>query len=613
MASAIPPEILLRVFLIYRDDILDHLSRAHRLHDWEIIRSFDGDCPVLWLTPSAVCARWRTVALGCTTLWNIIHLNNVPATRELLRRSGSAPLFVGPQELVRHYLSAEASSIFEACLALTLEHSQRIQSLDLTPFQSLFWSSPPTELLRAMEAATFPSLQVLKVSFENPYFASGFGKAVVRQWLISTVQNILSSYSLTELHLVPAAFPLTPHIRLISLRCLVLGDTNMKLCCQDVKSILRQVHQLESFALYIDDHHSCYRNDTENIVLPGLRELKLQGSPQPIIHFLTFITVQQVTALAIRTSDHRCKRDDCSSVLNVMDALSSWLNNFPDFRSFSCELWRNYTRIHLSSSLVLPFGVDPFMACCEPSDEREISSLSIPDDYNFTLCFCTDSFAQDDTQDDIEEDIPEEASALHAHRDIIQKIEHRLQSTMSAHFHLNGPSSSATLWIQMASRLAEVETLAVSFDGNSSSELFGIIFNVLGVPSTFSEDAALHPIPFYHLANLVLYKARFQSTENEADNSSPTDINSQSTEHESDYYIPPYTSDTPCTALSSLLNDRATFAHPILQLALKDCLGVTKDFVKSQLAPLAETVLSTREQDSKEMIWAIRRWTKERT
>ncbi|KAH8832559.1 hypothetical protein DL96DRAFT_1704619 [Flagelloscypha sp. PMI_526] len=50
--------------------------------------------PAIWAFPSMVCRNWRSVALECATLWDILHLDSVFWTERLLERSKQAELTV---------------------------------------------------------------------------------------------------------------------------------------------------------------------------------------------------------------------------------------------------------------------------------------------------------------------------------------------------------------------------------------------------------------------------------------------------------------------------------------------------------------------------------------
>lgn len=88
----IPVEILSRIFVSHKEEAV-HTSLLGAGGNGGLFESMVVPAPGLesslipWLATSHVCADWRSVALGCATLWNTIPLHNLEACREILRRS----------------------------------------------------------------------------------------------------------------------------------------------------------------------------------------------------------------------------------------------------------------------------------------------------------------------------------------------------------------------------------------------------------------------------------------------------------------------------------------------------------------------------------------------
>ncbi|KAH8794210.1 hypothetical protein DL96DRAFT_1738896 [Flagelloscypha sp. PMI_526] len=553
MAKELPSELLSYIFRFYRDDILSTIDCSSVL----IERGEDpayhetGECPFPWLTPSAVCAKWRAAALGCGQLWNILHLNSLSATKELLRRSKTSSLIVG-----RKAEDFSSPHVFEACLAQALEHSHRIKSLDISPLQKSEWSSLPIDLARAFESAAFPCLQVLRVGFRSSsvYDQLSFGCLVVHRWLELVVRKLLSSpsCSLMELHLTQMPATIVEYLNL-PLRRLVLTGAGANVDIHVVEDTLRNLHQLESLTLQFSTWDPDDTTTTQAIPLPRLNEMNIEACPLLIIHFLTCIAAKPAT-LSIRVSKDNHDPGYYESILRTIDAVLPWIVALPTLLHTSYAFWDDCTQMQFSSnSISPPITVirDPFLASAYPGEDMQVSSFVVSKDCNLNFFF--DAY-----------DVP-------LHSTIIKSFNTFLLSVQSASFYLHGYPDLSPLWIEMSSRLPAVETLTVSFSRNyhigqqsSSGRDIGHIL----AASDLTESS--NQIPYSHLETLVLFQANFKRAGG------------------------------PCigsTDLFSLLKNRALQAEPLLKLVLVDCFGITDDRVASDLAPLAEVLVQRNAEE----------------
>ncbi|PSR72236.1 hypothetical protein PHLCEN_2v11828 [Hermanssonia centrifuga] len=130
--DSLPAELLL--------DIFHHLA-THHYSDWSLQHHAEPTysraalTPVYsWVRVTAVCKRWRAIALQCSALWSHIIPIATPSTLRLLSLSKEAPLSVAyfdPRAHPSQGGSRHAVTAASSALGHTLQHIARIQRLEL--------------------------------------------------------------------------------------------------------------------------------------------------------------------------------------------------------------------------------------------------------------------------------------------------------------------------------------------------------------------------------------------------------------------------------------------------------------------------------------------------
>ncbi|KAH8823748.1 hypothetical protein DL96DRAFT_1615374 [Flagelloscypha sp. PMI_526] len=190
-ASTLLPDILEIIFLFHRAQVLEDYESYTIKYNLHVHSTPNGEFSAIpWLAPSQVCNHWRTTALRCASLWNTLLLNNPSATKELLRRSGTATLIATYKCRYNFVTDGWWRISFEerahTSFLQLLPHLDRVAVLDLrildiissyiTPEMQLslcelvvylnYWADmtwPATHLIRSIIARFHPSLKILDV------------------------------------------------------------------------------------------------------------------------------------------------------------------------------------------------------------------------------------------------------------------------------------------------------------------------------------------------------------------------------------------------------------------------------------------------------------------
>ncbi|KAH8832293.1 hypothetical protein DL96DRAFT_1581616 [Flagelloscypha sp. PMI_526] len=157
LVARLPNDILTCIFILHKDAVM----KDHRQGGQYARRQ--GFITIPWITPSYVCSSWRFITMNSSPFWSTLLLNNVSATRVLLRRSKQAPLDVGGT----YFANRDSVETLVDCLSLALQESHRIESLDLScvtfALQHATWRKVSQSLPAAFEGVEFPSLRTVTI------------------------------------------------------------------------------------------------------------------------------------------------------------------------------------------------------------------------------------------------------------------------------------------------------------------------------------------------------------------------------------------------------------------------------------------------------------------
>ena len=111
------PEVLSNIFIEYAALLPNPSKQQHSL------------CPVYlkWIAATYVCRYWRSVALGCTTLWRRLVFFNPEVTKEMIRRAKGSNLEVRIKGLIPQKLSA----VVDEALRMVIPELYHISTLHL--------------------------------------------------------------------------------------------------------------------------------------------------------------------------------------------------------------------------------------------------------------------------------------------------------------------------------------------------------------------------------------------------------------------------------------------------------------------------------------------------
>lgn len=150
-STALPPEILSEIFML-----------AAGIHA-KGAAAADSNIPTMrdLVRPSHVCKQWRSIALGCPTLWSFIDLRHPPEwVAELLARSKGAPLYVFVTgRKGKSYKSLDAKKWVKETLGMVLMSLERIRDLKLVVTPRL---SEAQEVLKLLDGPA-PLLEALAI------------------------------------------------------------------------------------------------------------------------------------------------------------------------------------------------------------------------------------------------------------------------------------------------------------------------------------------------------------------------------------------------------------------------------------------------------------------
>lgn len=150
----LPPELFTRVF-----KELTILS-PHGISPIRRHRKTPRQKEAPWLSQVNVCHRWRQIILSCSSLWSSLLLTREDLTREMITRSGVAPLEVN---------LAEGYKYIPGALRVALAQVQRLQSVSLyAPFGTAKW---PEDVLDHWTHQELPILKNLSLENSEPHYS----------------------------------------------------------------------------------------------------------------------------------------------------------------------------------------------------------------------------------------------------------------------------------------------------------------------------------------------------------------------------------------------------------------------------------------------------------
>jgi F-box-like len=116
------PELLSNIFIEYAA-LLPHPPMQRSL------------CPAYlkWIAATYVCRYWRSVALGCTTLWRRLVFFNPEVTKEMIRRSKGSNLEVR----IRGHIPQNISAAVDEALRMVIPELHHVSILHLELYKNV--------------------------------------------------------------------------------------------------------------------------------------------------------------------------------------------------------------------------------------------------------------------------------------------------------------------------------------------------------------------------------------------------------------------------------------------------------------------------------------------
>ncbi|RDB26658.1 hypothetical protein Hypma_005535 [Hypsizygus marmoreus] len=278
--SRLPPELLSWVFICLRDEYIFPKTRIEPK----------------WICVSHVCSRWRSTALACPRLWNVIDTEfGAMWVQEMIHRSGGTPLSFSGKMSWGNTLSVQS---------LLKDHVGRLRAVSLVSSSD----SHPAQLadfLASISQASVPHLESLGITFDFPKTLPGMP-------LLSTQgQTGLFLRSLELRDCILAWDKLVPMPTLTSLTISFCVDFEQP-SIDEVTAALRGMPllrelELEKALLEMDDDHVAPRR---NVHLPCLASLSiLKSGVRECSALLGYLTLLPTTCLKLEcclssTADH---------------------------------------------------------------------------------------------------------------------------------------------------------------------------------------------------------------------------------------------------------------------------------------------------------------------
>ncbi|KAH8833002.1 hypothetical protein DL96DRAFT_699856 [Flagelloscypha sp. PMI_526] len=550
----LPTEILAEIFHVHREKILSDVVYEDDFVRTASTLEIGTNSSILWLQPSHVCSIWRDTALAYPPLWNVIHLNNVEATKVLLRRSAQSPLHIS-RRLSRRQLKPREIGILVKCLKLVIHQSHRIESLDLSALALSNVKSLKT-LKDAFASVDLKALKQLKAPFEAPQaHLDGLARSL-SQFLGPIVQGLISSPSsvLTELSLLelPDGWDSIEVASLRSLEVDGLSEHQLPL----FEAGLRRLQHLETLSIYAEiSAAAAADNDSgDKIVLSQLRKLKLRGQPRIDLRFLSRLSCQP-SELVIGISQPEEQVDADGQVITVLEALQPWLKPLPLVCAVILHLSPYHLQIQFANVSIV-----------------RIDKPVFPQNIHFDLCAMLDDERHLDFSD------PGGVTAqLGPH--LLSTENFVFHFEQLGHFNL----SLARSWLNFAGTLSKLTTLEVIIYGRFLVQ--DLIFDALNVRSS-----AHGIIPFPALQTLILRMAQFEASARKKATGSRSDILQGL-----DAIWEDEDTSMPLSTLTSFLKDRVKVKKPIQRLVLDDCGGISVNFIDTKIRPLVGEVVLENE------------------
>ncbi|KAI0043946.1 hypothetical protein FA95DRAFT_330312 [Auriscalpium vulgare] len=289
--ARLPPEILCHIF--------SYLStRPPPHHDsW------------MWQTVTHVCMSWRAIAIASPLLWTHVDFRSYEWTREFLRRSQSAPLYVHTQD---HLLQPGGDL---ASIHWALEEMPRIRELHLVGHPDTL-EAVEEHLLQAA-----PQLETLTIS------VTPRGKGHDPAYVLS--RDVFDGHAprLRRLSLrmccIEPSMPILPGLTHLSMD---VPDARGSYHMGTLLEILSQPTRLEAVVIkgaVTDGETRICDTDHGAVSLPRLSSLRLSGSTAACTHLLAHLSIPRS---AVRRSSYRIlladnKDDNASDGLDLLDSV----------------------------------------------------------------------------------------------------------------------------------------------------------------------------------------------------------------------------------------------------------------------------------------------------
>ena len=349
----LPPELLATIFVHCARDYYDHHQNT------------DTFVPS-WVNVSYVCRHWRSVALGCPTLWAHHFVVSPRWTEELLVRSRQAPLRI--RAMLGHELT------WFSFVDEWMMHVERIQEL------ILHLPDRNTHQFLSMLSLRAPLLQTLKISIVGDYTSPnqsfvlfGGDYPALRILELSHYPVALSSLKLTGLttlvlRFVPIQFRPNMEELLAMLNCI------QDLTHLDLHHALASVAGLSSVAI----------STWQKINLPRLSRFSIAAPLSTVIALLSWLNMPLRTEIALQCEYEVGSDPDDYSLLSSL--LAQRLNMAEDqtvpvsaIRSLTAE-FKPFSRTLIfsasepeSDSFCLRIGVE-FSLATRASDMNRFTS-----------------------------------------------------------------------------------------------------------------------------------------------------------------------------------------------------------------------------------------------
>ncbi|KAF8556006.1 hypothetical protein OG21DRAFT_1507098 [Imleria badia] len=277
--SRLPDELLATVFILY--------ARQNHISEWAKVKTFSvAPAPVPpWVRVSYVCRRWRTMALGCPTLWTYVFFASRTWMTVLLRRSQMAPLRVGFDIT---YGTRRSLPMLE----MLFEHLPRMEEFHIRGVPPDAVPNIISKLL--VPAPLLQSLQLTVLSKKRPLVPLDSPTLPV---ILSQTTPKLQSLVLARLDIAWHSLTLTG---ITSLRLLTMPRPHTM---QQLSSILSQMPRLMELELEdVLPWLSPFRQDplTEQITLPCLSRLSITATIPDIVHFLSHVHIPLETEIRLK-------------------------------------------------------------------------------------------------------------------------------------------------------------------------------------------------------------------------------------------------------------------------------------------------------------------------